>query len=118
MYYNYIKYGYNNYHRNHSFSWKENPAKREKTSRQSFNDGFENSILDKLSLIKCSSIISIAAFGPGDPGSNPDWFSVSNSNQKLSFNTQIIQAYDRATPIFITLTVRSLVGGEKYPQKV
>ena len=26
-----------------------------------------------------SSMVCIAAFGPGDPGSNPGWFGVSNS---------------------------------------
>ena len=33
----------------------------------------------------------VAAFCPGDPGSNPGWFAVSNSNQKLSFtkNTSV-----------------------------
>ena len=30
------------------------------------------------------SMVSIATFGPGDLGSNPSWFAVSNSNQKLS----------------------------------
>ena len=30
-------------------------------------------------------MVSIAAFGPGDPSSNPGWFAVLNSNQKLSF---------------------------------
>ena len=30
--------------------------------------------------MECSSIVSIAAFGPGDLGSNPGWFTVSNSN--------------------------------------
>ena len=30
-------------------------------------------------------MVSIAAFGPGDPGSNPGWFAVSNANKKLSF---------------------------------
>ena len=34
----------------------------------------------------CSSLISLSAFGPGGPGSNPGWFAVSNSNQKLSFH--------------------------------
>ena len=29
-------------------------------------------------------MVSIAAFGPGDPGTNPSWLAVSNSNQKLS----------------------------------
>ena len=37
-----------------------------------------------LSLV-CITIVSIVAFGPQDPGSNPDWFTVSDSNQKLSF---------------------------------
>ena len=36
--------------------------------------------------VKCSSMVSIAAFGPRDPGSNPGRFAVSNSNQKLSFH--------------------------------
>ena len=30
--------------------------------------------------MKCSSMVSVAAFNPGDSGSNPDWFAVSNSN--------------------------------------
>ena len=33
----------------------------------------------------CSSMVSKAAFGPGDPGTNPDWFAVLNSNKKLRF---------------------------------
>ena len=53
-------------------------------------------------------MVSIGAFGPGDPGSNPGWFNVLNLNQKLSFNTRIIQAYDRAMPVVI-----SLVGVDK-----
>ena len=36
--------------------------------------------------IKCSSMVSLAAFCPGDPGSNSCSFAVSNSNQKLSFH--------------------------------
>ena len=35
--------------------------------------------------MECSSMASIAPFGPGDPGSNPGWFAVLNSNKKLSF---------------------------------
>ena len=35
--------------------------------------------------MECSSIVSIAAFNPKDPGSNPGWFAVSNSNRKLNF---------------------------------
>ena len=31
-----------------------------------------------------SSQVSIATFGPRIPGSNPSWFAISNSNQKLS----------------------------------
>ena len=37
--------------------------------------------------MECCSMVSIAAFGPEDPGSNPGWFAISNSNQTLSFNT-------------------------------
>ena len=33
--------------------------------------------------MECNSIASKAAFRPGDPDSNPDWFAV--SNQKLSY---------------------------------
>ena len=40
---------------------------------------------NKIMSMGCSSMISVAAFGPGDPGSNPDWFDVSNSNWKLSY---------------------------------
>ena len=56
-------------------------------------------------------MVSIAAFGPGDSGSNPGWFAVSNSKKK--FNTPIIQAYDRVMPIVITVTVSSLVSIHK-----
>ena len=41
----------------------------------------------------CSSLVSVAIFSPGDPGSNPGWFAVWNSNPKIEF-TRIIQAYD------------------------
>ena len=58
-------------------------------------------------------MVSIDAFGPRDLGSNPGWFAVSNSDWKLSFNTQIIQSYYQAMPIVITVTVSSLVGGDK-----
>ena len=30
-------------------------------------------------------MVSIAPLGPGDPGSNPGWFTVSNSNEKNQF---------------------------------
>ena len=36
--------------------------------------------------MKCGSMVSIALFGPGVPGSNPGWFFVSNSDQKMSFH--------------------------------
>ena len=41
--------------------------------------------------MECSSMVSVAAFGQGDLGTNPSWFTVSNSNQKLSFtnNTSV-----------------------------
>ena len=60
-----------------------------------------------------SSIVSIAPFGPQDSGSNTGWFVVSNSNQKLSFNMRIIQAYDQEMLIVIKVTVSSLLGGDK-----
>ena len=33
-------------------------------------------------------MVSAAAFGPGDPGSNPGWIAVSNSNQNWSFHEE------------------------------
>ena len=36
--------------------------------------------------MECSSMISLASLGPGDPGSNPGWFAVLNSNKKLSLH--------------------------------
>ena len=41
--------------------------------------------------MECSSMISVAVFGPGDQVSNSGWFAVSNSNRKLSFtnNTSV-----------------------------
>ena len=59
----------------------------------------------------CSSMVTIAALCPGDPGSNPSW-----SDARIQTDvevTQIIQAYDRATPIVITVTVSSLVSIHK-----
>ena len=44
---------------------------------------------------------SISTFGLQGPG----------SNQKLSFNTQKIQAYDPAMQIVITINMSNLVGG-------
>ena len=37
-------------------------------------------------LMECCSMVSVAAFGPGDHGSNPGWFAVLNSNLKLSLH--------------------------------
>ena len=42
--------------------------------------------------MECSSMVSIAAFVPGDPGSNPGWFAVSNEfKSKIEFSL-IMQA--------------------------
>ena len=30
--------------------------------------------------MECGSMVSVATLGPGDPGSDPGWVSVSNSN--------------------------------------
>ena len=35
---------------------------------------------------ECNSMVTKAAFGPGDLDSNPDWFAIPNSNPKLSFH--------------------------------
>ena len=43
--------------------------------------------------MECSSMVSVAAFGPRDPGSNPGWFAVSNSNLKLSFVNNTRQTF-------------------------
>ena len=37
-------------------------------------------------------MVSIATFGPRDPGSNPGWFAVSNSKLKIEFS-RIIKIY-------------------------
>ena len=37
-------------------------------------------VLNTKKSMECSSMVSIAAFGPGDPGSNPGRFAVLNSN--------------------------------------
>ena len=61
--------------------------------------------------IECSSMVSIAFLCPGDPGLNPGGFAA-----RIQINiefTRIIQAYDRATLIAITVTVSSLVGIHK-----
>ena len=54
-------------------------------------------------------MVSIATFGPGNPGSNLSQIQIEN----LVFNTRIIQAYDRATLIVITVTARSHLGINK-----
>ena len=36
-------------------------------------------------------MVSVATLGPEDPGSSPGWFSLSNSNKKLSYYFPIIQ---------------------------
>ena len=56
-------------------------------------------------------MVSVAALCRGDPGTNPGW-SAAGIQMDIEF-TQIIQAYDRATPIVITVTVSSLVGIDK-----
>ena len=68
--------------------------------------------------MECISMVSIVAFGPGDPGSNSSWFAVSNSIIKVSFKTWITQAYDRGTPIVIRGTASCLVGCDKNPLMV
>ena len=60
-----------------------------------------------------ASVIQAIECEKADLGSNPGRFVVSNSNQKLSFTKQIIQAYDREILIVITVTVSSLVGSDK-----
>ena len=40
---------------------------------------------DSSKSMESSSMFRVSAFGPGDLGSNPGWFAVSNSNWKLSF---------------------------------
>ena len=53
-------------------------------------------------------MVGVATLCPGDPGSNPSW-SAAQIQIDIEF-TQIIQAYDQATPIVITVTLSSLVG--------
>ena len=38
-------------------------------------------------------MVGEAAFGPGDPGSNLGWFTVSNSNSNQKINLLIHQLY-------------------------
>ena len=61
-------------------------------------------------------MVSIAAFGPGDPDSNPGWFAVSNSDQKLSFtnNTSVWYSRKYSNPVM----QGTLVCGDKWPLKL
>ena len=54
-------------------------------------------------------MVSVAAFGPGIPGSNLGWFAVSKSNQKLSFQ----EYYKYCNPVM----GGTLVGYDKKPLK-
>ena len=48
--------------------------------------------------MKCSSMVSIAAFHPRDPGSNPGWFAVSNSNSSMDrLVHQYVEIWSRST---------------------
>ena len=40
--------------------------------------------------MECCPMVSVAGFGPGNPGSNPSWFPVSDSNRK-NWVSRIIQ---------------------------
>ena len=43
--------------------------------------------------MECSSMVSMAAFGPEDFGSNPGWLAVSNSNKKQSITNNTGMQY-------------------------
>ena len=60
--------------------------------------------------MECSSMISVAAFGPGNPSSNLSWFAVYNSNQKLilSNNTGVWSSRKYCYPAIW----ENLVGGD------
>ena len=57
-------------------------------------------------------MVSVATFGPGDQGSNPGQFDVSNSNKKLSFtnNTGFWYSSKYCNPAIWD----TLVGGDEY----
>ena len=61
----------------------------------------------------CSSMVSIATFGQEIGVQIPAGLLSRIQIKNCVFNTQIIQACDQATLIVITLTVSSLVGGDK-----
>ena len=46
----------------------------------------------KLSM-ECSLMVNAAALCPGDPGSNPGWFAVLNTNQNLFFMNNTIMKH-------------------------
>ena len=52
----------------------------EKKIIHEINNHFKNNYKSMHMSMECCSIVIIAAFGPGDLGSNPGWFAVSNSN--------------------------------------
>ena len=58
-------------------------------------------------------MVSVATFGPGDPGSNPSCLAVLNLNQKLSFtnNTRVWYSSKYSNPEMED----TLVGGDKQP---
>ena len=60
-------------------------------------------------------MVSIATFDPGDPVQIPADLLSQIQIESWVFNTQIIQAYGWVILILITLTVNSLVGGDKWP---
>ena len=41
----------------------------------------QKKISNKKYKIECSSMVSKATLGPQDPGSNPGWFAISNTNE-------------------------------------
>ena len=58
-------------------------------------------------------MVSIAAFGPEIQVQILAGLLSQIQIENFVFNTQILQAYDRLMPIVITVTVSSLVGGDK-----
>ena len=61
--------------------------------------------------MKCSSMVSVSTLCPGDLVSYPGW---SDAQIQIDIEfTRIIQAYDEAMPIVITVIVSSLVGMDK-----
>ena len=47
-----------------------------KTKGKLQNHPFSKTKVHRNQLMECSSIVSVAAFGLGDPDSNPGWFAV------------------------------------------